>query len=476
MPYSADHKAKTRARIVDSARVLSELMRPPDPPAMLLIVGFRDEVAERESLQLLSSAEALEQRDVRELVIGPLPDDDARRLAELLLAARPTHAQAGEPAPNVELLTRRARGNPFYIGQLVLGSEDAHGSSDVSLDRLVARRIVALAADERRVLGTLAVAGGPTPIAVLHAACPDVELARELAGLDASELVRRSEDGHVETTHDRIREVAVGELSPEELRATHLALGRAYEALERGEAEALAEHFSRGGDPARALDYTQRAADQARAALAFERAARLYRKALALLGEGASERRRALELALAEQLVDLGRGAEAAAMLQSLAASAESPRASRELRRRAASELVKSGYLDEGMDAVSPVLRALGLWQPRGWFAAILGTLYNRAMLLVRGYAFTPRDEADIDPRLLERIDSLLATKTGLSHHEAIFAGYQQAKAIRLALPAGEPRRLIRCLVHEASIFVARNSGPVVTRITVPSGSLRSST
>jgi tetratricopeptide (TPR) repeat protein len=151
----------------------------------------------------------------------------------------------------------------------------------------------------------------------------------------------------------------------------------------------------------------------------------------------------------------MGRGADAAELLSKLAETAPKPEDARELRRRAASELVKAGYLDEGMDTISPVLREIGVWQPRGPVTAILGTLWNRLVMLIRGYDFEQREESEVPPRLLERIDSLLATKTGLTHHEAIFAGYQQSRAIRLALRAGEARRLIRCLVHDAAIWVA---------------------
>ena len=459
---------------VDSARLLTELMRPPDPPAMLLVVSYRDEVEDREVLQLLTSPDALAGRDVRELELGPLSSEEARELAAALMRERAT-SQAGGAATliregveaSADALARRAQGNPFYIGQMVLG-DDSHSSSDASLDRLVARRIVGLDPLPRRLLATVAVAAGPTPIDVVLHACGAIASDATFDGetidseaidaLLAANLLRVADDDErIETAHDRIRVVAVGELSPTELRATHLALGRAFEALGGGELEALAEHFTVGGDEARALDYTERAAADAASALAFERAVELYRRALGFLGTGAAEaeRRRALEHDLAEQLINLGRGSEAAQMLIALAEDAPTPKAARDLRRRAASELVKAGYLDEGMDTVGPVLRELGMWHPRGPIAAVLGTAWNRLLMAVRGYRFTIRREDEIDPDLLERLDCLIATKTGLSHNEAIFAGYQQSKAIRLALGAGEPRRLIRCLVHDAAILVA---------------------
>jgi eukaryotic-like serine/threonine-protein kinase len=467
---------------VDSARLVTELMRPPDPPPMLLIISFRDEVDERETLQLLTASEAVSGRDVRAIEVGPLPSDEACQLADALMRERdPDRSDAGA----AEIYARRAQGNPFYIGQMVMG-EDAHTSTDASLDRLVARRIVALDPIQRSVLATVAAAGGPTPLAVVLRACgvdgrdEDDGLAtfpaedqatrsqvssrassRAIGALVQANLLRRHAEQDagtlIEAAHDRIRVVAVGELSAAELEATHLALGEAFEALGGGESEALAEHFALGGDDVKALDYTQRAAADAAAALAFERAAQLYRRALALVGDHPDhqDRRRPLELALAEQLVDLGRGAEAAEMFISLAPGADSPQASRELRRRAASELVKAGYLDEGMDVITPVLRDVGIWHPRGPGMAILGMLWNRVLLGIRGYRFTQRQRSEVPAQLLERIDTLLATKTGLSHHEAIFAGYQQSRAIRLALRAGEARRLIRCLVHDAAIHVA---------------------
>ena len=465
---------------VDSARLVTELMRPPDPPAMLLIISFRNEVDEREALQLLTASTAVEGRDVRELEIGPLSSDEARELAAALLHDR-SPERADEAA---ELYARRAQGNPFYIGQMVLGG-DPHSSSDTSsdqlgsdhlaLDRLVARRIMALEPDVQRVLATVAVAAGPTSASVILRACgieeheaatmpessvetlPEVRpvTSREIDALLSANLLRRHADGRIECAHDRIRVVAVGELSPDQLRDVHRGLGEAFELLGGGESEALAEHFAHGGDERRALDYTEQAAGDAVAALAFDRAAQLYRRALGLVGAGDEARRRRLEIALAEQLVNLGRGAAAAEMFSKLAETAERPEHARELRRRAAGELVKAGYLDEGMDTIAPVLREVGIWQPRGPIGAILGTVWHRILLMLRGYGFTQRTAAEVPPRLLERIDTLLATKTGLSHHEAIFAGYQQSRAIRLALRAGEPRRLIRCLVHDAAIFVA---------------------
>ncbi|MCA9701523.1 MAG: protein kinase, partial [Myxococcales bacterium] len=167
---------------VDGARLLASLVRPPDPPAMLLLVSFR-ELGRREprhdssrdasperpdALRELTSAEAQLGRDVRELELGPLADIEARELAWQLMGGE-DHGTIGEREAQrrrADALARGARGNPFYIGQMVL--DDGIDVSETGDDRIVARRIVQLSPDARRLLATVAVSGGPTPLAVVR--------------------------------------------------------------------------------------------------------------------------------------------------------------------------------------------------------------------------------------------------------------------------------------------------------------------
>ena len=225
---------------VDSARLLTELMRPPDPPALLLVITYRDEVGEREVLQLLNEADAIEGRDVRELEIGPLSSEEAHELAATLLRERataklgissgsgasPAASAGGSPSPtadppnaavSAEALARRAQGNPFYIGQMVLG-DDAHNSDDASLDRLVARRIVALEPAQRRVLATVAVAAGPTPLPVILQACAAIDAdatidEQTIAALLGANLLMRQAPNDLATRTSGSRPPTIGSAS-----------------------------------------------------------------------------------------------------------------------------------------------------------------------------------------------------------------------------------------------------------------------
>src|SRR5262249_32617497 len=157
---------------------------------------------------------AVDGRDVRDIPVGPLSLDDARELAVALLHERNPSRAEGESA---DLYARRAQGNPFYIGQMVLG-DDAHSSTDMSLDRLVARRIMSLAPVVQRVLAVVAVAAGPTSAAVVLRVCgipesaptlpqssfetlPDDHPATspQIEALVEANLLRRHPDGRIET-------------------------------------------------------------------------------------------------------------------------------------------------------------------------------------------------------------------------------------------------------------------------------------
>ncbi|MCA9687010.1 MAG: hypothetical protein KC457_32890, partial [Myxococcales bacterium] len=329
---------------VDGARLLTSLVRPPDPPALLLLVSFRDDdlednVEDREGLHELLSTEARLGRDLRELELEPLSSEEAEQLAfQLMVEAEGarTDAQREFVKRRAESYARGARGNPFYIGQMVLDAASSSDESHAGDDRIVARRIVALSDEARRILATVAVAGGPTPIPVVRRVYEALsgdqswvdgltvvdELIDQLCELgllairdelDSQESAPRSYPTSViDVTHGRIREVTVGELEPGELRQIHRELGFSLEFAD-GPPEALAEHFEHAGERARAAKYTEIAAKQAVEALAFGRAVALYRRTLELLAEDADGgdidpgRRLGLRLALADQLVNFGR-------------------------------------------------------------------------------------------------------------------------------------------------------------------------
>src|SRR6185295_12123304 len=139
----------------------------------------------------------------------------------------------------------------------------------------------------------------------------------------------------IEAYHDRIREVVVAGLSPDELKAHHRRLALALEVSGSVDPEWLAMHWQDAEDFERAAEYAAVAARQASEALAFERAARLYQLALDLSGTVEPEARRGLQVSLADALANDGRGAEAASSYLAAAEGALKAQAL-ELQRRAA--------------------------------------------------------------------------------------------------------------------------------------------
>ncbi len=450
---------------VDSARLLTELVRPPDAPPMLVIVSYRDEVEGNESLQALNTPEALAGREVREIEIGPLSHDDARELAIALMGDDYDSAKA-------EAYAAGAEGSPFYVGQMVHGGS-LDGADEVvtpgRLDQLVVRRILQLDPDSRRLLEVVAVAGGPIDSEAAFAALELDDPESLVPALREAELLRvklaSAQLGlTLETTHDRIREVTVGELEPAQLRATHLRLAVALES-HGSDPEALAEHFERGGDRGTAAQYYERAAEQAANSLAFARAVALFRTTLELLPEDDDPTRVAeIRRGLAEQLINVGRGHEAAQLMLSLAErhehaghdhdKGELVRA-RELRRQAADQLIKTGHVEEGLAELDRLLRSVGLRLPAGKAAAVSALLWEQARLRMRGFAFERRAASELPAELLDQIDTCFAVVNGLSTQETLLSALFHFRNLRLSLTAGEPSRVARALAYQCVIDVA---------------------
>jgi tetratricopeptide (TPR) repeat protein len=436
---------------VDSAGLLAELTRPPDPPPLLFIGCYRAEEADTSPLlrALLPSLASLDRRIVS---VDHLSPDEARDLARSLLrAGDAAHAEA-------EAIARESGGSPFFISELV---QDAARRPEVdapsgprretTVDQMIRTRIDRLPASSRRLLEIVAVAGQPAQKEILaSAAGVEAELHSALVPLQAGRLVRTRETvdrDEIETYHDRIRETVVAGLGPEARAARHRSLARAFEASPRADPETLAVHFHAAGEEGRAAHYAVQAADKAAQALAFDRAARLYRLALEPRAAGPDER--ALRVKLGDALGHAGRGAESAqAYLAAVRGSR--PVESLELQRRAADQLLRSGHLDEGLAVLRDVLARLGLKLPASTRSALVGLFLRRLWLRLRGLGFRERDEGLVSPEMLLRIDACWSVATTLSLVDPLRAQGFQARQLLLALRSGERRRVARAIACES--------------------------
>ena len=454
----------------DSAALLSDLLRPPRPPSLLLVASYRTEgVSTSPFLQkFLEPRTGSEGIDVREIVVGALTEDETNFLTLVLLGK---DAEA-EPARVLEI-ARESGGNPLLLSELAryaqAGIEPAEArqaarpssggstAAAATLDDMIRSRIRRLPDPARRLLELLAVAGQPLRSAV----------ARHAAGLEgeddtldllvASHLIRRrqsSDRDQIEPYHDRIREAVVTGLAPGVLRQHHRRLAGALEGSGTTDPEALALHFQEAGDRERAAEYSAAAATRASEALAFDRAARLYRLARELRPASDAATRRSLSVRLGDALVNAGRGAEAAAAFLEAVDGAPAADAL-ELQRRAADQYLISGHIAEGVSTLRTVLFRVGLSMAYSPRTALVSIILRRTLLALRGIGFRERDSTQIPSEKLTRIDVCWSAARGLALSDLIRGSDFQARHVLLALRAGEPYRVARALAFEAGVSAA---------------------
>ena len=429
----------------DSAVLFRELVAPPDPPAMLLVLGYRSEDAAADMVAAVRGRRALDQWV--ELAIQPLGATEAEELATALLG----------DSHDARRVASESGGVPFFVHELARTVTSGMAVANLSLADVLAHRIAALEAEPRRLLDVVAAAGGPITFRVARTAA-NTGL-DELILLRAARFLRSRGDGDddlVECFHDRVRETALANLA--EPRAIHRAIAEALEREPTPDPEAIVEQFRAAGDAAQTLLYAERAADLAEHKLAFDRAADLYAVALQLAAPG---RRHYFAVCYAEALANAGRGAAAAAAFRTAADGASGDEQVR-LRTRAAEQFLRSGLVDEGIEQLEPALAHLALRLPGSPRSALVTLLARRLRLKLRGLAFTETHD-EVPAAKLHRIDLCWSVGNGLGGVDMVRAATFQAQHLLLALDAGEPYRVSRAIAWE-SIVRSMEGGPTSRR------------
>jgi eukaryotic-like serine/threonine-protein kinase len=430
---------------LDSVALLLKLLRAPAPPGLLLVLAFRTEEAGRsEALgALLGALRSADHASLRHtaLLVPPLPHGDA---LELALRLRPDEA---------ERLVAEAGGLPLLLRELA--REDAGGRS---LDELLRARVQRLPPPAQRLMRLLAVAGALDARVLIEAA------GLGAAGFDVVDLLvdqglARHRPGlrpALEPHHDRLREALLSPLDAEQRREAHAELAQAL-ALLHPDDESMALHLEGAGQHAAAAEHAIRAGAAALASLGFDRAAGLLRRALALLPPGDARRPEILER-LGEALGATGRNAAAAeACLEagSLASGLDAVR----LRAAATEHLLTCGRLEDGLLQGRLSLEALGLRFPASTPEAVW-SLGRRAVLArLRDLRFFARDEATLDPADLLRVDACANLAINFALADPLRSAYFRKLELHLALELGEPRRVMRALLHDVTILAARSRG-----------------
>ncbi|HEY3120008.1 MAG TPA: protein kinase [Vicinamibacteria bacterium] len=452
---------------LDSAALLVELLRPPDPPSLLLIGSYRTEEAQTSpflSHVLPLRAQLGPALDVRELPLTEMEPARANELALLLLGI-----DSPDSASQAAAIARESGGNPFLLDELARHARTGRGMRDgdasaaagpsgrlADLDEVVHARVSELPGPARQILEAVCVAGQPI----------DEMLAGRVAGLQDPEpalVDLLKQDRFVRTRvvsgvtmleayHDRIREAVVRRIPPATGSAYHGALARELERSAQSDPETLALHFEAAGEPGRAADYAVRAAERASESLAFEHAAQLYGSVLRLRPAQLDLHR--VRIRLGDCLASAGRGSEAAAHYLEASESARGVEA-QELRRRAAEQLLTSGRIQPGLEVMETLLKAVGMGMPASRGRAIASLLWNRALLRLRGTRVRLRAEADIAAERLVRVDTCWSATIGLMFVHPLISRMFQSQHILLALSAGEPYRVARALAIEGGFTAA---------------------
>ena len=437
----------------DGCAALRDLLSSIDSPPVLVVLSYRYEDIE-------TSPWLATLRDVRSphsdtgptfIFLDRLDSAEAADYARSLLGA------SGDAAA-VPHIVAQSGGNPFLVREMVRWIH-AQGAGSLgqpfSLSDVVRSRVNSLAAESRRLLDLLAVAGQPTGLSILNAAAGVSNLVAARDELVAARLVRvRSTVGHdeMEVYHDRIRAAITADLDSDTLAQRHREIAAGLEQAPDSDPERIAVHYEKAGETLLCTQYALQAARRAVQVLAFHKAAFFFKMALAneTLDPGT---RRDVSREGADALANAGRGPEAAELYLAAcegAGDAMSMDEQLELHLLAAEQLLFTGHIDRGLAIFETVLGQVGLRLPRLAGRIPLNLLWARLQLRLHGLRWKETAAESVPRHVLLKLDTVGAVAIGLSMVDIARGATLQTMSLLMALRAGEPARIARALAMEA--------------------------
>ena len=396
-------------------------------------------------------------RELQTIRLAPLSKRASEKLVREALGAGVSDAL-------VETIIARADGNAFYLEELVrAAAAGRHEALPDSVIGMVQARLDAEGAEARRVLRAASVFGerfSQAGVAALLGGEGEVPHVGEwLELLSTRELVARAAgaerpggvlDAEYTFTHALVREAAYAMLTEDDRALGHRLAGGWLEGVgSTSDAMALAEHFRRGGEPARAVRWYERAAEQA--LKANDLSAAIERAELGISCGATGEDAGALRLIEAEGHVWRGEFAEAERHALA-AAAARAPGSAAGL--RALGSALVSAAKQGKLDVVEELVRRVSDVQPeagaRGaqisclaWGATylIFGGRIAAADALMSLVSEISRGLPDLDPQaqaLIQQVRSFRASASGdlggcLAGLEAALASFELAGDLRNA-------------------------------------------
>jgi serine/threonine protein kinase len=424
----------------DSAQLLAELLRSPDPPSLLVLLSFRTEEAEASPfLTTVREPHVGDFAAVRQetIEVGALEPAHAGRLAAQLLQESDN--------PLAQRIAMESQGSPYFVDELVRYAQ-AGGAVEgmpLRLDDALHQRISALPEEPAELLRAVGVAGGPVSedVALSVSDLKGGAGRKAVALLRTQHLIRTRRSG-LDTFHDRVRETVLAHIEPEAKRALHAGLALALLAAGQDDPDVLTEHFFAAEDREREAEFAQLAAVKAEGALAFDWAVKLYERLLELTGPDQAKQ---WGRKLADALHNAGRYASAAEQRLRLATSETDLSEAVALRRQAAEEFLCSGHFERGNALLEEVLRSLGYFVPKSPWVVLLTLLVARIVLRLRGLRVRTVKRL----RQAHRTDALVSAGTGLTMTDHVRGSYFHVRGLLRALDEGDPLRLVRLVAIE---------------------------
>ncbi len=432
----------------DSWLLLGELMRAPESPPILLI-GTRRNALATETGQVAKQAHW--SGDIRTVDVGPLTDKDARNLATTLLGT----------GQNLDGLLSEAGGHPLILTDLCHFAA-RHDQDSPPFANPFTQRIANLDPDVQRLLHIVALAGAPMQQQAARKAADisNTDIDAALHQLRSDRLVQTQGNRPtdlVESYHDRIRSIVVADLDAPLCQRYHAAIATVLESESSPEVQRIAVHWARANNHPRAYEYACKAAQKAFQALAFDQAARWYQQAIDLRHVIAKPDTAAAQLnslcelytALAESLAGAGRGPEAAQAFRR-AAQGQPRNVSVDLEQKAANQLLRSGHIDEGLEAMTESLRAYGFTVPKTPNACQRALLVQRLLLALRHPDITSFETRDANDEELAHIDAVWNAMLGTIMVDHFLGALFHTYSLSLSLKAGDLFRISRSIAMEA--------------------------
>ncbi len=441
----------------DSMRFLTELLRPPHQPRILVVLASRNECDESESfieLQRISESEPSLAFTRRHL--PPLSFEDSIALAKQLIEV----SNIGDGNALADSLAKHAHGNPMFIEELCRAGESSTFEAQPDLlQTLIGRRIKLLGAPQRRILETVVLCSRPVPESLLYHACPsDSAFTSTIADLTAGrylKLIGRERGKSLAVYHDRIADVVLERLGSQDRISGHRALVEAAHAVDYSDDEFLAFNYAGAGEALRAASHYWKAGDTACESAAFAKAAELYRKSIEL-GDWSEQEVFLLREKQANSFAAGGMSVRAAEKYLLLAEDQSSR--SLEFQIKAAGHLLKSGSIEEGRKILVTAIKAVGLKYPHTPLRALIGVLKGQATTSFKVRSNEVPLHAEDVALKEQKLDACWAAATGLSIIDPIRGAYFHTQGLKLALKASCPDRLLKSLVLE--VLHSSVSGP----------------